>query len=354
MAVEPLDRAAARDFFRDIIPMAPMAMGGNLPYRRLCREYGAVRTCSEMILAHKLVKGGDRPLMRHHPSETDFGIQLAGKKPEVMAEAAVMAVESGAQFVDLNFGCPIDLVVRRGSGAALLKRPAKLTAIVEAVRAAVEVPLSVKLRLGYTDKKLNVVDLAQRVQDVGADAAAIHGRTRNQRYSRSANWDLIDAAQQAVEIPIIGNGDMLTPWDLQKRREETSISSFLVARGALKKPWIFQELAEGRSLDPDLPTRWAMMRRYFELACEHFGDDEKGLDRVRRFFLWHLKFWHRYYPWTEEDHRAQWPESLMQMRNPGVSGEDDLVLLASADEADHEIIGQRVLTGDFPGAPRAE
>jgi len=285
-----LDRSQARDFFRNITLMAPMAMGGNLPYRRLCREYGAVRTCSEMVLAHKLVKGGERTLIRHHPDETDFGVQIAGKRPEVMAEAALIAVDAGARFVDLNFGCPIDVVVRRGAGAALLKRPAKLAAVVAAVREVIDVPLSVKLRLGYTDKKMNVVDLAQRVQDAGADAASIHGRTRNQRYSRSARWDLIDEAQRTVEIPIIGNGDLLTPWDLRQRREQTCVRSFLVARGALKKPWIFRELAEDRALDPDVPTRWAVMRRYYELAVEHFGDHEKGLERVRRFFLWHVGF----------------------------------------------------------------
>jgi len=328
--------------------MAPMAMGGNLPYRRLCREYGAVRTCSEMVLSEKLVKGGERPLIRHHPSESDFGIQIAGKRPEVMAEAACIAVDRGAHFVDLNFGCPIDLVVRKGSGAALLKRPAKLAEIVAAVRAAVDVPLSVKLRLGYAETKLNVVALAQRVQDAGADAATIHGRTRNQRYSRSARWDLIDQAQLAVEIPIIGNGDLLTPWDLQKRRDETCVRSFLVARGALKKPWIFQELAEGKALDPDLPTRWAIMRRYFELACEHFGDDAKGLPRVERFFLWHLKFWYRYHPWTDAEHAEHWPESLMQARNPSVSGDGDDALLASSDEADHAVIWRRILDRDFP------
>ena len=128
-----MDRQQARDFFRDITPMAPMAMGGNLPYRRLCRGFGAVRTCSEMVLAHKLVKGGERPLIRHHPDEDDFGIQIAGKHPDVMADAARIAVDSGARFVDLNFGCPIDLVVRKGSGAALLKRPGKLAQVVAGV-----------------------------------------------------------------------------------------------------------------------------------------------------------------------------------------------------------------------------
>lgn len=350
MVASSLDRSEARDFFRDITSLAPMAMGGNLPYRRLCREYGAVRTCSEMVLAHKLVRGGERPLIRHHESETDFGVQLAGKRPEVMAEAACIAVDSGAKFIDLNFGCPIDMVVRKGSGAALLKRPAKLAAVVAAVREAVAVPLSVKLRLGYEEKKLNVVDLVRRVQEAGADAAGIHGRTRNQRYSRSARWDLIDEAQREADIPILGNGDLLTVWDLQKRREETCVRSFLVARGALKKPWIFREFDEGRPLDPDLPARWALMRRYFDLACEHFGDDEKGLGRVERFFLWHLKFWHRYHRWTEADHAVQWPDSLMQARNPQPPEDDDAALLASPDEADHAVIWRRVLDRDYPTA----
>lgn len=328
--------------------MAPMAMGGNLPYRRLCREYGAVRTCSEMVLAHKLVKGGERPLIRHHESETDFGVQLAGKHPEVMAEAAVIAVESGARFIDLNFGCPIDLIVRRGSGAALLKRPGKLAQVVAAVRDAVDVPLSAKLRLGYSDAKLNVVDLALRAQEAGADAVGVHGRTRNQRYRLNARWDLIDEVARTVDIPVLGNGDLLTPWDLERRRRETSITSFLVARGALIKPWIFRELAEGRPLDPTVAERWAVLRRYCDLALEHFGDDAKGMGRARQFFLWHWKFWLRYRPWTEEQFSEHQPDSLIQARNPGITGEADKVLLASAEEADHETIWRRVLDRDYP------
>jgi tRNA-dihydrouridine synthase 3 len=345
-----VDRSEARDFFRDVVAMAPMAMGGNLPYRRLCREYGAVRTCSEMVLADKFVKGGDRPLVRHHESETDFGVQLAGKRPEVMAEAARMAVDGGASFIDLNFGCPIDLIVKRGAGAALLKRPGKLAEIVAAVRAAVDVPLSAKLRLGYSEKKLNVVDLALRAQDAGADAVGIHGRTRNQRYRLNARWELIDEVAQAVSIPVLGNGDLLTPWDLERRRTETSITSFLVARGALIKPWIFQELAEGRSLNPSVGERWSVLRRYCDLALEHFGDDAKGTARARQFFLWHWNFWHRYRPWTVDQYSEHFPDSLIQARNPRVSGEAELELLASDDPSDHQLVWDRVLDRDYPAA----
>lgn len=336
------------DFFRDNIQMAPMAQGGNLPYRRLCREYGAVRTCSEMVLAHKLVKGGERPLLRHHQSEDDFGIQLAGKHADVLAEGARIAVESGARFVDLNFGCPIDLIVRRGQGAALLKRPGRLAELVAAVREAVDVPLSIKLRLGYNPDKMNCVDLTRRCRDAGADGVAIHGRTRAQRYRQSADWTLIDEAARAVEIPVIGNGDLLTPWDLKRRREETAVSSFLVARGALIKPWIFRELRTGEPEYPAVAERWTMMRRYADFALEYFGDDEKGTARAGRFFLWHLKFWHRYHPWTEQDWRAAQPDALLQARNPEPGDDPELRLLASPEESDHTAIWNRVLAGDFP------
>lgn len=325
-----------------------MAMGGNLPYRRLCREYGAERTCSEMVLADKLVRGGERPLLRHHPSEDFFGIQLAGKRPEVMADAVRLAEEHGARFVDLNFGCPIDLVVRKGAGAALLRKPAKLAAVVAAVRDATELPLAVKIRLGYSADKLNCVTVAERAVEAGADAVVVHGRTRAQRYRRSARWDLIDQVARTVDVPVIGNGDIYTPWDLERRRRETTVRSFLVARGALIKPWIFRELAEGEAWIPTVAERWAVLRRFVDFSLEHFGDDERGHQRVQRFFTWHMGFWHRWRPWTADDHAAHLPESLLQARAPRVEGEGDEALLASAEEADHERILRRVLDSDYP------
>lgn len=343
-----MNRESAREFFTGIVALAPMAMGGNLPYRRLCRQYGAVRTCSEMVLAHKLIKGGERPLLRHHESETDFGIQLTASRTDLMVEAVRIALDHGPSFIDLNFGCPIDLVCRKGAGAAHLKRPKRLGEMVAAVRAVTDLPLSVKIRLGYTQTKINCVTVAQRIEEAGADAVTVHGRTRAQRYRKSSRWEFIEEVAQAVSIPVIGNGDLLTSWDLERRRNETSVASFLVARGALIKPWIFQEMAEGRPLDPDLPTRWAVLRQYVDLALEHFGDDERGMKRVKSFFLWHWNFWHRYRPWTEEDFQQELPDSLIQTRNPEVHGEPDLLLLASDQETDHELIWQRVLDRDYP------
>lgn len=336
--------------FRDVLALSPMAVGGNLPYRRLCRSFGAQLTCSEMVLAHKLVDGGEKPLLRHHPDEDAFGVQLAGKHPEVMAEAARLAEAAGARFIDLNFGCPIDLIVKRGSGAALLQRPGRLAEIVAGVRAAVTVPVSVKLRLGYSEDRLNVVDLARRCEDAGASALGVHGRTRAQRYRQSARWELIDEAAAAVSIPVLGNGDIFTPWDLRRRRRETRLRSFLIARGALIKPWIFRELLDDSPWYPTAAERFAIMRRFVDLALEHFGADQKGQDRVERFFLWHCGFWNRYHPWQEDDFTALWPESLLQARTPPpVGGADDL-LLGSAEEEDHRLVWHRVLDRDYPGA----
>ncbi len=343
---------AAEDagLFHEVFALSPMAQGGNLPYRRLCRSFGAQLTCSEMVLAHKLVTGGEKPLLRHHPDEDAFGVQLAGKHVDVMSEAARMAEEAGARFIDLNFGCPIDLIVKRGSGAALLQRPGRLAEIVAAVRAAVAVPVSVKLRLGYNEDKLNVVDLAKRCEEAGADALGIHGRTRAQRYRQSARWELIEASAAAVNIPVLGNGDIYTPWDVKRRREQTRVRSFLVARGALVKPWIFRELIEGEPWYPTAAERFAIMRRFVDLALEHFGDDEKGHGRVERFFLWHCGFWQRYHPWTHDDFLELGEESLLQARTPQAEGDADTLLLASPEEDDHRLIWRRVLDRDYPGA----
>ena len=346
------ERRAARDFFRGVVALSPMATGGNLPYRRLCREFGADLTCSEMIVADKLVRGSraERPLLRRHESETAFGVQLCGKKPEIVAEAARIAADHGARFVDLNFGCPIDLVVRRGAGSALLKRPAQLGQIVAAVRAAVDLPLSIKLRLGWSEQRINALAVSHVVVEAGADAIGLHGRTREQRYRRSADWDAIAEVAAAVPVPVLGNGDILTPWDLARRLDGSPVSSVLVARGALIKPWIFRELKERRPWHPSPAERWGVMARFLELALEHFGDDEKGRSRARRFLTWHLGFWHRYRPWTEDDFRAALPDSLIQQRAPAVAGDGDEALLASADPADHERIWQRLLDRDHPAA----
>jgi tRNA-dihydrouridine synthase 3 len=151
-------------------------------------------------------------------------------------------------------------------------------------------------------------------------------------------------------VPVLGNGDILTLWDHAERRRTTAVSGVVVARGALIKPWIFRELLQDEAWYPTVAERWAVMRRYADFALEYFGDDEKGTRRAERFFLWHAGFWHRYHPWTEQDWQHQHPDSLLQARNPDPGEDPELRLLASAEEADHAALWQRVLHRDFPGA----
>jgi tRNA-dihydrouridine synthase 3 len=335
-----------KELFQNKIALAPMATGGNLPYRRLCRYFGAQLTCSEMVLAHKIVKGSKREeiLLRKGGDEAPYGVQLAGKKLDVMSEAAKIVADSGCDYIDLNFGCPIDVIVRKGSGASVLKSVTKLGRIVDAVRNAVDLPLLVKLRVGYHRDKINIEKTAVAAYENGADCLSIHGRTREQRYKKDADWSLIARAAELVDIPVLGNGDILTVWDYQKH-QNCGVSGVVLARGALIKPWLFKELIDGEPWYPTVQERWQVMAKYVEFAKEYFGDDEKGMERVKRFFIWHLGFWNRYRPYTEEDFNAA-GGSLIQMRDEDIITDPELKLLASNDPDDYEVIWQRVVIGE--------
>ena len=288
--------STADEIFRGRLVMAPMSRGTDLPFRRLATEWGAEVCVGEMAYAHKLVKreGSELALIRRHPSERLFGAQLAGKRPEVMAEAARMAEGAGSDFIDVNLGCPIDEVTRRGFGAALLERPAKVAAVVAAMKAAVRVPITLKLRLGWTDAKPTFHKIALAAQEAGADAITLHARSRAQRYRRAAEWSHVAELAAALRIPVIGNGDVLTWRDAERRREETGCAAIMVGRWALTKPWIFREFRERRDLDLTTDERVAVVRRYVELCRELFGHDERGTKRSKRFFVFHQDFFRRY------------------------------------------------------------
>lgn len=276
--------------------MAPMTRGTDLPFRRLLVEQGARICLGEMAYAHKVVKGsrGERALLRRHPDEHCFGAQLAGKHPEVMAEAARIAADSGADFVDVNLGCPIDDATRRGFGAALLQRASKVAALVEAMKRAVDVPVTVKLRLGWSSEKPTFLKIARAAESAGADAIALHARSRAQRYRRPADWERVRELVEHVSVPVIGNGDIFDRGDVERRIGDSGCAAAMIGRWALAKPWIFREVAEGRELPRTSEQRVALMRRYVELCRETFGDDEHGRKRTRRFLVFHQDFFSRY------------------------------------------------------------
>ena len=209
-----------RDVLTGAVVMAPMTKGSNLPYRRLCVELGARVTISEMTVARRLKqrKKGEFALIRKFEGEPFFGVQLAGTNPEEIGWAAALVESRGADLVDLNCGCPIDHFTHKGIGAALGRQPARIRRITEAMKKAVTaIPVTVKLRLGWNDEMRNVIEQAQAAVDGGADALFVHGRTRNARYRFAADWDAIGSVVAAVPVPVVGNGDILFPHDVEQR-----------------------------------------------------------------------------------------------------------------------------------------
>lgn len=330
--------------------MAPMTKGSNLPYRQLCTELGARVTLSEMTLARRLKqrRRGEFALIRRGSLESCFGVQLAGSDPEEMAWAAALVESRGADFVDINCGCPIDHFTRKGLGAALGRQPNRIRRIVEAMKRGVtRIPVTVKIRLGWNDKTLNYLETARAAVDGGADAIFVHGRTRQARYTHAADWRAIGEVAAAVAVPVVGNGDLLFKHEIDEVLAQSGCAGVMVARGALIKPWIFNEASTG-----DLPmpaeARIALYRRYVTIAKEHWGEDEYGLTRLRQFLVWHLGFWCRHAP-----RRPDGTYPSMQKRE-SLAPDDPLeALLARTDAVAHAYVADALLAGApiDPGAP---
>jgi tRNA-dihydrouridine synthase 3 len=332
------------------VVMAPMTKGSNLPYRRLAVELGARVLVSAMAVARRLKqkRKGEFALIRRFEGEPCFGVQLAGTNPEEMAWAAALVEARGADFVDVNLGCPIDHFTRKGMGAALGRQPSRVRRIVETMAKAVtRAPVTVKIRLGWNDEMRNHVDLARAAVDGGAQAVFVHGRTRDARYRRAADWDAIGEVVAAVAVPVVGNGDLLFPHEIAAGRARSGCAGVMTARGALIKPWIFREAAEGyREVGAD--ERLGIYRRYTELALAHWRDDERGRATVAEFLGWHLNFWCRYVPRRPD---GTWP--TMQERESEAWATTPLErLLARPDEAAHAWLAGRLVAG-LPVDPEA-
>ena len=329
------------DWNRRVI-LAPLTKGGNLPFRRLCTDFGAEVTTSEMAYARQ-VNRRSRPelaLLRKHASESCFGVQLAAGKPEEAVKAGLRSVEAGAAFVDLNAGCPIHDVVRRGMGAALLKRAGALARIVEAMARELPVPVTVKIRSGWQEEKVNAPEVARLAEEAGAAAISIHPRSRNQRYSKAADWELVRRLVEERTVPIIGNGDILTYFEAKRFQEQSGCASVMLARGVLIKPWLFREIDSSQAVEPTALERVAIYRRLAVYMKEHFRDDDKGRERAMRFLPWHLGFFWRYRPLPEAEYgEASREHPLLQTRQPREQGLDALerVLHDSRESVHQEI-----------------
>ena len=271
----------------------------NTAFRRLCREYGAGLYVSEMITSRALVERNETTmrLIRHHESETPRSIQLYGVDPKTIAEAVrIIVAENHADHIDLNFGCPVPKVTRKGGGAALPWKSRLFADIVDqAVKAAGDIPLTVKMRKGIDRDHLTFLDAGRAAEDAGAAAVALHARTASEFYSGNADWNAIGELKQAVtDIPVLGNGDIWSADDAVRMMAETDCDGVVVGRGCLGRPWLFGQLAlafggEGKTVDATLGFVADAFRRHAELLVEFFEDEDRGCRDIRKHVSWYFK-----------------------------------------------------------------
>lgn len=253
------------------IALAPMAGVTDLPFRVICKEMGAGYTISEMVSAKALLFKNvkTQAMLKIADKERPTAIQLFGSVPEELAEAAKIVEASGADIIDFNMGCPVPKIVSNGEGSALMQKPELAQAILQSMVQAVRIPVTVKLRAGWDEGHKNAPYLAQLAQEAGIAAVAIHGRTRSQFYSGKADWSIIKAVKESVQIPVFGNGDVFTARDGIRMLQETGCDGVMVGRGAEGNPWIFRALKdalEGKTvIEPiTITERFTMMQRHLK------------------------------------------------------------------------------------------
>jgi tRNA-dihydrouridine synthase B len=277
--------------------LAPMSGVSESPFRLLCRRFGADAVVSEFISAVGLARGIERVIAdgKFESAERPYGVQIYGADAAVMAQAADLVTEAfRPDFLDINFGCPVKKVVRNNGGSGCLKDMTLVQGIIRAVRAATDIPVTVKIRSGWDETSRDPVTIALRCQEAGAQALTLHARSRTQMFSGQANWDEIAQVVDALDIPVIGNGDIETPEDVLAMRRHTGCAGIMIARGSFGNPWIFgqgRDLLDGRTKRPDPPPqeRFAVALEHARLALRLQGDTRKTALEFRKHFGWYTR-----------------------------------------------------------------
>lgn len=278
---------------QDNVLLAPMSGVTDLPFRRLVKSFGASLVISEMIASRAMILQTRESLKKCQKDQAHYpmSVQLAGCEPEVMAEAAKLNEDLGADIIDINFGCPVKKVVNGFAGSALMKDEALATRIMEAVVKAVKIPVTMKMRLGWNYENLNAPSLAKKAQDAGIKMLTVHGRTRCQMYNGSANWELIRLTKEAVKIPVIANGDIKNADDAKRALELSGADGVMVGRACYGKPWLIAQInaaLRGSNVDaaPTLAQQKEIVLNHFKEMVEHYGE-QTAIPLARKHIGWY-------------------------------------------------------------------
>lgn len=305
-----------------------MAGVSNAPFRLICKELGSSLTTSEEISAKALVHGNDRTfaMAGYLEAEKPIAMQIFGGEADVLAQAASILADRGADIIDLNMGCPVPKITKTGAGSALMRDELKAAEVFRSIRKSIQVPFTIKIRGGWDDHTINAPEIARIAELEGVDGIAVHPRTRSQQYTGKAPWDIIRQVVETVKIPVTGNGDVRCWDDARRMISETGCATVMIGRGALGKPWVFDAEFENLSQEAQHAYKFRVIRRHLDLIEEHMNP-RLGVVQMKKHLAWYIagtkesaKARSTVFSFAEiaplrEWFEGYWPEAMMSPRN---------------------------------------